>query len=132
MKPFKTGQIVKFHTSLPDEDSSQIFVTTSIAIDVDKPRADIKALRSGNPFVPINTVLIDDLILVEMDNSDLFGHMVTIKKSDFSIAKGIVVKISEQENLLDLTKVGNGVETNLMLTILDQNGTEHSGSLFVI
>ena len=77
-------------------------------------------------------MLIDDLILVEMDNSDLFGHMVTIKKSDFSIAKGIVVKISEQENLLDLTKVGNGVETNLMLTILDQNGTEHSGSLFVI
>ncbi|MFN8428534.1 MAG: hypothetical protein U0V04_01010 [Spirosomataceae bacterium] len=132
MKPFKTGQIVKFHTPLPDEDSSQIFVTTSIAIDVDKPRADIKALRTGNSFVPINTVLIDDLILVEMDNSDLIGHMVTIKKSDFSIAKGIVVKINEQENLLDLTKVGNGVETNLMLTILDQNGTEHSGSLFVI
>ncbi len=131
MRPNKLGQVAKFHTPLPDENPDQLYVVLEIKEDVERPRADIKALNTGLSFPPINTVLLDDLEVVEVDTSELVGHEVTINKADYSQATGKVVKVSEQKIMLDLTKGVKGVETNVWLTIQDENGTEHTGTLFV-
>ena len=131
MKPNKIGQVAKFHTPLPDENPDQLYVVLEIIEDVERPRADIKALNTGLSFPPINTVLLDDLEVVEVDTKDLIGHKVTISKSDYSQAEGRVIKVDEQKVMLDLTKGVKGVETNVWLTILDNEGKEHLGTLFV-
>jgi hypothetical protein len=131
MRPNKLGQVAKFHTPLPDENPDQLYVVLEIKEDVERPRADIKALNTGLSFPPINTVLLDDLEVVEVDTSELVGHEVTINKADYSQATGKVVKVSEHKIMLDLTKGVKGVETNVWLTIQDENGTEHTGTLFV-
>jgi hypothetical protein len=131
MKPNKIGQVAKFHTPLPDENPNQLYVVLEIIEDVERPRADIKALNTGLSFPPINTVSLNDLEVVEVDTADLVGHKVTINKADYSQATGKVVKVSEQKIMLDLTKGVKGVETNVWLTIEDENGKEHTGTLFV-
>lgn len=132
MRPNKIGQIAKFHTPFPDEDPDQLYVVLQITEDAERPRADIKALNTGLPFPPINTVLLNDLEVVEVDTSDLIGHLVTVNKPDYSQVKGKVIKVSEQKIMLDLTKGVKGVETNVWLTITDKDGKEHTGTLFVI
>lgn len=131
MRPNKNGQVAKFHTPLPDENPDQLYVVLEIKEDDERPRADIKALNTGLSFPPINTVLLDDLEVVEVDTADLVGHQVTINKADYSQATGKVVKVSEQKIMLDLTKGVKGVETNVWLTIEDESGKEHIGTLFV-
>jgi hypothetical protein len=131
MRPNKIGQVAKFHTPLPDENPNQLYVVLEIIEDDVRPRADIKALNTGLSFPPINTVKLDDLEVVEVDTADLVGHNVTINKADYSQATGKVVKVSEQKIMLDLTKGVKGVETNVYLTIEDENGKEHTGTLFV-
>jgi hypothetical protein len=131
MKPIKTGQIAKFHTPFPDEDPNQLYVVTKIFEDVERPRAEIKALNTGLSFPPINTVHLDDLEVVEVSTVDLIGHTVMINKSDYSQVEGRVVKVSEQKIILDLTKEVKGVETNVWITVLDKNNIEQTGTLFV-
>jgi hypothetical protein len=131
MRPNKIGQVAKFHTPLQDENPNQLYVVLEIIEDDERPRADIKALNTGLSFPPINTVKLDDLEVVEVDTADLVGHNVTINKADYSQATGKVVKVSEQKIMLDLTKGVKGVETNVYLTIEDQNGKEHTGTLLV-
>ena len=131
MRPNKIGQVAKFHTPLPDENPNQLYVVLEIIEDDVRPRADIKALNTGLSFPPINTVKLDDLEIVEVDTADLVGHNVTINKADYSQATGKVVKVSEQKIMLDLTKGVKGVETNVYLTIEDESGKEHTGTLFV-
>jgi hypothetical protein len=131
MRPNKIGQVAKFHTPLPDENPNQLYVVLEIIEDDERPRADIKALNTGLSFPPINTVKLDDLEVVEVDTADLVGHNVTINKADYSQKTGKVVKVSEQKIMLDLTKGIKGVETNVWLTIEDENGKEHTGNLFV-
>ena len=131
MRPNKIGQIAKFHTPNEDEDPNQLYVVLEIIEDDDSARADIKALDTGLSFPPINTVRLSDLEVVLVDTTDLVGHQVTINKADYSQATGKVVKVSEQKIMLDLTKGVKGVETNVYLTIEDENGKEHTGTLFV-
>ncbi|MBU3714206.1 MAG: hypothetical protein FGM46_04580 [Ferruginibacter sp.] len=131
MRSNKIGQVAKFHTPLPDENPNQLYVLLEIIEDDERPRVDIKALNTGLPFPPINTVRLDDLEVVEVDTADLVGHQVTIKKADYSQATGKVVKVSEQKIMLDLTNGVKGVETNVYLTIEVENGKEHTGTLFV-
>ena len=131
MRPNKIGQVAKLHTPLPDENPNQLYVVLEIIEDDERPRADIKALNTGLSFPPINTVKLDDLEVVEVDTADLVGHNVTINQADYSQATGKVVKVSEQKIMLDLTKGVKGVETNVYLTIEDENGKEHTGTLFV-
>jgi len=131
MRPNKIGQVAKFHIPLPDENPNQLYVVIEIIEEDERPRADIKALNTGLSFPPINTVSLNDLEVVEVDTADLVGHKVTINKSDYSQATGKVVKVSEQKILLDLTKGVKGVETNVWLTIEDEKGKEHTGTLFV-
>lgn len=131
MRPNKTGQIAKFHTPLPDENPNQIYVVLEIIEDDIRPRADIQALNTGLAFPPINTVSLNDLEVVEVESSDLIGHHVTINKADSSQVTGKVILVRDQKISLNLTKGVNGVETNVWLTIQDENGIEHTGSLFV-
>jgi len=131
MKPNKIGQVVKFHTPYPDEDPDQRYVILEIHFDVEKPRALIKELNGGRPFASTTSALVDELQVVEVDTADLVGHQVTINKADYSQATGKVVKVSEQKIMLDLSKGITGVETNVRLTIIDKNGIEHLGTLFV-
>jgi len=131
MKPNKIGQLAKFHTPNSDEDPNQLYVVLEIKGDDDSARVDIKALNTGLTFPPIYTVLLDDLLMVEVDTDDLNGHKVTINKTNYSQATGKVVKVSKQEIILNLSNGVKGVETNVWLTIEDDDGKEHTGTLFV-
>ena len=131
MRPNKQGQIAKFHTPLEGENPEQLYVVLEVIEDDERPRADIQALNTGLSFPPINKVHLDDLEVVEVSTQDLIGHYVTIDKSDFSQVDGKVISVSEQKINLDLSKGINGVETNVYLTVVDKNGNEHMGTLFV-
>lgn len=131
MRPNKQGQIVKFHTPLEGENSEQLYVVLEVIEDDERPRVDIQALNTGLPFTPINTVRLNDLEVVEISTQDLIGHYVTIDKSDLSQVSGKVISVGEQKINLDLSTGINGVETNVYLTLVDKNGKEHLGTLFV-
>lgn len=131
MRPNKLGQVAKFHIPLPDENPNQLYVVIKIKEDIDRPRANVKALNTGLLFAPINTVYLDDLEVVEVDTTGLVGHQVTINKADYSQTTGNVVKVSEQKIMFDLAKAVKGVETNVWLTIEDEYGKEYTGTVFV-
>jgi hypothetical protein len=132
IKPSKEGQIVKFHTPLPDEDPNQLYVVLEVKLDTERPRVDIMALGTGlGDFNPINTVSLDDLMAVEVNTSDLIGHKVVIDMPDHSQVEGRVKSVADQKVQLDLTKGAEGVETNVKLTIVDKEGKEHTGTLYV-
>lgn len=104
MRPNKIGQEAKYHTPLPDENPAQLYIVLEIKVEVERPRADIKALNTGLSFPPVITVLLDKLEIVEVDTADHVGHQVTINKADYSQASGKVVELSEQKIMLDLPK----------------------------
>jgi hypothetical protein len=131
MKPSKVGQVVKFHTPFADEDPNQLYVILEIKGDDATTRVDIKALQIGHSFSSISTVMLSDLIVVELPTNELIGHNVTIIKSDNSRTRGMVTKVKDDMIILDLSKGKNGVKTNVMLTILDNAGVEQEGMLLV-
>ena len=131
MNPIEKGQIVKFHTPLPEENPDQLYVVLEIITDDERPRADIQALNTGLSFPPINKVRFTDLEIVEVDTNDLIGHKVTINKTDYSQVEGRVIKVSEQKIEVNLSTGVHGVETNVWLTVVDIDGLEHLGTLFV-
>ena len=131
MRPTKQGQIVKFHTPLADENPNQLYVVLEVIEDDERPRADIQALNTGLSFPPINTVRLVDLEVVEVATNDLIGHKVTINKSDYSQVEGRVIKVTEQKVEVNLSNGVHGVETNVWLTVVDNDGKEHLGALFV-
>jgi transcription antitermination factor NusG len=131
MIPTKQGQIVKFHTPSADENPNQLYVVLEVIEDDERPRADIQALNTGLAFPAINKVRLGDLEVVEVDTNDLIGHQVTINKSDYSQVEGRVVKVSEQKIEVNLSNGVHGVETNVWLTVVDNDGVEHLGTLFV-
>lgn len=131
MEAVKEGKIVKFHTPLAYENPDQLYVVLEVIEDDERSRAKIQALNTGLPFPPVSTVKVDDLETVKVDANDLIGHKVTIIKSDDSKVEGRVNKVISQKIDLDLSVAIKGVETNVMLTVVDNNGTEHLGMLFV-
>lgn len=131
MRPSKVGQIAKFHTPFADEDPNQLYVVLEIKGDDDSARVDIKALYTGIWFPAISTVRLNDLTVVELPTGELIGYDVTIDKSDNSKVKGKVTSIKEDKINLDLIKCATGVSTNVYMTIVDYNGVEHEGTLFV-
>ncbi len=131
MRPNRIGQVAKFHSPLPDENPDQLYIVLEIIEDDERPRANIKALNTGLSYPPVNTVSIDELEIVEVDTTGLEGHKVTINKTDYSQATGKVVKAGEQNTMPELTKGVKGIETNVWLTILDENEKEHTGTLLV-
>ncbi len=131
MRPTKQGQIVKFHTPLADENPDQLYVVLEVIEDDERPRANIEALNTGLSFPPINTVRLSDLEVVEVETNDLIGHKVSINKSDYSQVLGRVIKVNEQKIEVNLSNGVHGVETNVWLTVVDNDGIEHLGTLFV-
>lgn len=131
MKPTKVGQVVKFHTPFPDEDPNQLYVIIEVKGDDASTRVDIKALHTGPSFPSISTVMLSDLTVVELPTEELIGHDVTIIKADNSKAKGRVTRVKENKINLDLNRGPLGVTTNVHLTIIDKNGIELEGILFV-
>ena len=131
MRPNKIGQVVRFHTPLPDENPNQLYVILQIHQDVERPRAYIQALHTGLSFDSVSTVFIEDLEAVEVDTADLMGYKVAINKTNGTQESGIAIKVSDRKIMPELTLKEDGVETNVALNILDKNGTEHSGLLFV-
>ena len=131
MKSISKGNIVKFHTPLPEENPNQLYVVLDVIADDERPRADIQALNTRLYFPSINTVRLGDLEVVKVDTNDLIGHKVTINKSDYSQVEGRVIKVSEQKIEVNLSNGVNGEETNVWLTVVDNEGVEHLGTLFV-
>lgn len=131
MKVIKEGQIVKFHTPLADENSNQLYVVLEVIDDGERSRAEIQALNTGLSYPPVNKVRLIDLELAEVETNDLIGHKVTINKSDYSQVDGRVIKVSAQKIELNLSSVVKGVETNVWLTVIDNNGVEHLGTLLI-
>jgi hypothetical protein len=81
---------------------------------------------------PINRVLLEDLEVVELDLKDLMMHKVTVIKEDKTEAIGRVVKLHQEKIIAELTvKEGKGVMTNVLITVKDFDGQEHTGFLFV-
>ena len=131
MKSILKGNIVKFHTPLPEENPNQLYVVLEVIADDERPRADIQALNTGLTFPPISKVRLGDLEVVEVDTNDLIGHKVTINKSDYSQVEGRVIKVSEQKIEVNLSNGVHGVETNVWLTVVDNEGVEHLGTLLI-
>jgi vacuolar-type H+-ATPase subunit B/Vma2 len=61
----------------------------------------------------------------------MIGHYVTINKSDYSQATGKVISVQDQKNFAQSYKGITGVETNVWVTIQDEKGIEHTGTLFI-
>ena len=131
MYPTKEGQIVRFHTPLEGENPDQQYVVKEIYLDIERPKAQIEALNTGLAFAPIMTVFVEDLEEIAVSTDDLIGHTVTVRKSDYSEITGKVIRALEQKLKVDLSKGVNGIETNVLLTILDGNGNEQTGTLVV-
>jgi transcription antitermination factor NusG len=79
----------------------------------------------------VNTARLADLEVAKIDNNDLKGHKVTINKSDYLQVTGRVIKVSEQKKELNLSVVAGCVETNVQVTVIDNDGIEHLGTLFI-
>lgn len=131
MKPVKEGQIVRFHTPIEGENPNQQYVVLELHAHIDVPRVKIKALNTGLPFAPVSLVRLDDLEIVEVDTDDLIGHVVYIKKDDSSKVLGRITSVDEPTIKLDLSKVDDAIDTNVLVTVLDKDGIEHSGFLVV-
>ena len=131
LKPIKPGQVVKFHTPYPNEDPNQRYGILEIHLDVERPRAKIKELNGNTGWASITTVMVEELEVVPVNTYDMLGHEATVNKADYSQATGKVVKVHEQQIVLDLTKGIKGVETNVWLTVQDKAGNRHVGTLFV-
>jgi RNase P/RNase MRP subunit p29 len=131
MKAIKEGQIVKFHSPLTDENPNQLYVVLEVIEDKEKSRAEIQALNTTLTFPPINKVKLDDLEVVEVATNDLIGHKVTINKSDYSQIEGRVIKTSKEKIELNMSRDQKGIQTNVWLTVIDNNGTEHFGTLLI-
>ncbi len=62
--PTKQGQLVKFHSPLPDEEPDQKYEVLEIIEDTDRPRVDIRPVNTGLNYPPINTVPLNDVTVV--------------------------------------------------------------------
>lgn len=131
MAPTKIGQIVKFHTPMPDENPNQLYVILEIFFDVERPRAKVQALGLDFSFPPISVFNVEDLEILEIDTADLLGHKVRIIQPNNTQSTGYVKDVVLQKIVPDYQLTKNGVETNLWLTICNEAGRLESGYLFV-
>lgn len=131
MKPNKIGQIVRYHTTFPDEDPNQLYVVLEIFLDVEKPRCLIKELNNSLQFASTSTRFVEDLEVSMVGTKDLYGQYITINKPDNSQKTGSVINVNQEHIMLHINKTTKGVETNVWLTIKDEIGMMHSGTLYV-
>lgn len=132
--PTKAGQIVKFHTPYPDEDPNQLYILLEICENGDGLRtaATIKALIKGWTFLPISMVFLEDLEVAEVDTTDMIGYRGTIFQDDGKRISGIITDVKKEKQVIDLRKQEKQVETNVQVSIVDNHGEFHKGTLTVI
>ena len=131
MIPTQKGQIVRFHTPFPDEDSDQMYVVIESFYDVEKPRALIKALGFGPTLAPTSTVLIEDLELVQLISEDLIGQEMSVKTAEGKVIHGKVLKVEYPDFGLNIEIEQNSILTNAKVTIQHENNEQSTGSLIV-
>lgn len=129
MRPTKIGQVVKYHTPFPDENPNQLYVMLELYEDVEVPRGYMKPLNF--PFHLETRVVLDDVEVVKVNASELIGRRLIVRKSDASKVQGVVMNVDEPYLFLDLKKGEEGAETNVLMTVKDDNGQFHDGTLFV-
>ena len=127
MEPTKSGQIVKFHTMLEGENPGQQYVV----LEINDSRAKIQALNTGLSFPPVNIVKSDDLIVVNVNTTDLLGTIAYILTDDNQKVLGRITSVIDEAIKLDLEMVEQEVRTNVTVKIIDKEGCEHSGLLVV-
>lgn len=130
MKPTRPGQIVKYHTPFPDEDPNQLYVVLEI-LKGERTDAKIRALNTGMPLAPVFVTDTNDLMVVEINTSELTGHPVHILKSDGTIEYGTVTETHQEKTdpVMEITQ--QGILTDIVLTINSDNGKTHTGRLLV-
>jgi hypothetical protein len=131
MIPSKPGQIVQFNSHFEGENPEQQYVVLELHQDVDIPRAKIKALNTGLPFAPISVVKIEELKVIEVPTDDLVGQVVYIKKDNNSTVLGRIVNVVQETISLEATLVDGGVDTNVIVIVVDKDGQEHMGAIFI-
>lgn len=129
MIPTQNGQIVRFHTPFLDEDPEQLYVIMESFLDVEKPRALIKALGFGSTFAPTTTVLIEDLEVISFTKSELIGKELKIKLDGGFVVTGIGVEVINPEMVLLINEIGNEFVSNIMVIVSAQNGKQFTGLL---
>lgn len=128
MTPSKPGQIVKICSSIKHTEPHQQYVVLSI---YDGSKAKIGALSTGLPSPPTSIVNLIDLEVVEVQTKDLIGQNVYIKTNYNEKILGKVVSTEKDFIYLDMDTITDGVHTNVLVTIVDKNGQEFTGSLFI-
>lgn len=127
MKPSKPGQIVKFRKPLEDENPNDQYVILELADDANAHRAKIRALGYDNPFIPVNTVNLDDIEVVAVDTNEMLAETVDILKENGEYATGRVLKAEQEMIFLEMTREKEAIVTNVRLTVKDLDGKEHQG-----
>ncbi|MCA0387319.1 MAG: hypothetical protein LCH52_02360 [Bacteroidetes bacterium] len=127
MKTLKAGQIVRFHTPLPDEDPTQIYVIVEISDDETSNRAAIKPLNFNFQFPPVLTVKSSHLEEVRVSATEMIGETVSLIKRDGSEVNGRVISAKDKEIFLEMSRDERKVITNCQLTIIDKSGIQHDG-----
>lgn len=134
MKPYKEGQIVKFHTPYPDENPKQLYLLKEV-FDYGDGRAAqalIQALNTDLGFAPINSVFLNDLEPAEVDTTDLIGYCGSIISETGNEIQGRIIQLDQKKLFVELTKEKTRIDTNLKVTIKDKKGELHHGRLVVL
>jgi hypothetical protein len=134
MKTTKEGQFVRFHTPYPDENPKQLYILIEVVDYEDgrPPKALILALNTGLSFPPINSVLLEDLELAEVDTADLVGYRAVIRDDSGKKIAGRIIQVDKKKLFVELTKEIASVNTNLVVTLKDHSGVYHRGRLAVL
>jgi hypothetical protein len=134
MKASKEGQIVRFHTPYPDEDPNQLYLIQEV-MDYEEGRpakALIMALNTGLGFPPVNSVLLDDLELAEVDTSNLVGYRGAIVSESGKEIEGTITEVQKNGLPVELSKEKARVDTNVQVTLKDRKGQIQHGRLVVL
>lgn len=131
MIPTKTGQIVVRSPKVGLIDYAQRYVVEEIYTVSTTSMAIVRELNGSSDNSNTLTVSTDELEVVEVNTQDMIGIVARIVKDDDSVHLGRIVAIPQVNTYLDLDIKINRVETNVYVTIIDNQGIEHSGYLFV-
>lgn len=125
------GNIVKFQAPLPDEEPDQVYIVLEVLTGKREARAKIRALGTGLKFPPSSTVSVSDLAPVKIDTSDIIGNNVIIETVKGDRVDGKVIKVWNEHIKAELTRIKDGVDTNVYVTVEDDSGRQFDGFLFV-
>lgn len=131
MQPQSKGQIVKFHTPLAGENVEQQYIVLDLYTSDNIIKAKIQALNTGLPFPPINIVKAEDIEIAPVSTVDLIGHIAFVVKEDGSKILGKVFAVEDSKVIPRFDIKDATIETDVIVSITDKEGTIHHGILVV-